>query len=72
MKIIKNIKEIELIGLSIALLLFAILGFKQTIEINELKETTTKLENKLNKVELDYQFLKYNKEQLNEVQYENR
>ena len=66
-KIIKNIKEIELGLLLIALLLYAVLGFRQTIEINNLKDKTNKLEKKQKQIELDYQFLKYNKEQLEEI-----
>lgn len=42
------------------------------IKLTKINNTCIELKEKTKQIELDYQFLKYNKEQLNEVQYENR
>lgn len=64
-RILKILQLVFIVEITLILLLMDIKLIKINNAYIELKEKTKQ-------IELDYQFLKYNKEQLNEVQYENR
>lgn len=64
-RILKILQLVFIVEITLILLLM-------DIKLTKINNTCIELKEKTNQIELDYQFLKYNKEQLNEVQYENR
>lgn len=64
-RILKILQLVFIVEITLILLLME-------IKLTKINNAYIELEEKTKQIELDYQFLKYNKEQLNEVQYENR
>lgn len=64
-RILKILELVFIVEITLILLLME-------IKLTKINNAYIELEEKTKQIELDYQFLKYNKEQLNEVQYENR
>ena len=64
-RIFKILQLVFIVEITLILLLME-------IKLTKINNAYIELKEKTKQIELDYQFLKYNKEQLNEVQYENR
>lgn len=64
-RILKILQLVFIVEITLILLLM-------DIKLTKINNACIELKEKTKQIELDYQFLKYNKEQLNEVQYENR
>ena len=64
-RILKILQLVFIVEITLILLLME-------IKLTKINNAYIELKEKTKQIELDYQFLKYNKEQLNEVQYENR
>ena len=53
--------------IAVTLLVLGILAVLQTHDILTLKEDNKRMQKEIDQIKLDYQFLKYNKEQLEEI-----